>query len=179
MNRILVGSLWILALARAASGQSLLGMGEAGRTPAAPPPVVPVVAAPGLDVDSLAIPGRITLVDFWATTCLPCRKKLPYLEALARRQPSFVLRPIQLDDPDDPDDPGDPVQDWWDAPVFLRLSQQADARGHTMAGIPWLRIYDETGVLRLSGPEASEWVDAQIRLHVDPRYGTRAAEPVP
>ena len=40
----------------------------------------------GLTGDSItiAMPGRVTLVDFWATWCKPCVKSMPELDALYR-----------------------------------------------------------------------------------------------
>jgi thiol-disulfide isomerase/thioredoxin len=49
------------------------------------------------DVVSLT-PGKVHVIDFWATWCNPCLKALPKLDALARRYPELVVLAINIDD---------------------------------------------------------------------------------
>jgi len=45
--------------------------------------------------------GKIVLVDFWATWCLPCRKTLPELAKLDKkyREKGLVILGLSIDDP--------------------------------------------------------------------------------
>jgi thiol-disulfide isomerase/thioredoxin len=43
-------------------------------------------------------PGRITVVDFWATWCNPCLRSMPHLDQLARKHPEIDVLTINLDD---------------------------------------------------------------------------------
>lgn len=55
--------------------------------------------------------GKITLLNFWATWCPPCRRELPGLARLADRladEPRFQLIPVACDD-EDPDTLGPAV----------------------------------------------------------------------
>ena len=46
-----------------------------------------------------AAPGRITVVDFWATWCGPCLRALPGLDQFARAHPDVDVIAVNLDDP--------------------------------------------------------------------------------
>ena len=43
--------------------------------------------------------GKLTVIDFWATWCGPCRASLPGLDAIARRHPEITVLAVNLDDP--------------------------------------------------------------------------------
>ena len=77
-----------------------------------PPPGVTVVAVgepmPPLTLNALAgpsetvpVPGRATLINYWASWCGPCREELPLLEAMANDGGAngVAVRTIALDDP--------------------------------------------------------------------------------
>ncbi|HEX4451169.1 MAG TPA: TlpA disulfide reductase family protein [Kofleriaceae bacterium] len=44
-------------------------------------------------------PGRVTVVDFWATWCGPCLRAMPHLDRFARSHPNVDVLTINLDDP--------------------------------------------------------------------------------
>jgi thiol-disulfide isomerase/thioredoxin len=43
-------------------------------------------------------PGRITIVDFWATWCGPCLRSMPHLDMIARAHPEIDVLAVNLDD---------------------------------------------------------------------------------
>ena len=53
-------------------------------------PDVPYTADGGAETTLAASNGRVRLVNFWATWCVPCREEMPELEALARDRPGDV-----------------------------------------------------------------------------------------
>ncbi len=46
-------------------------------------------------------PGRVTVVDFAASWCVPCWKSLPHLEALAQSHPDIQFLVVSVDDRED------------------------------------------------------------------------------
>lgn len=55
-----------------------------------PAPDVPYTGGDGQETTLPASNGRVRLVNFWATWCVPCREEMPELEALARDRPGDV-----------------------------------------------------------------------------------------
>jgi thiol-disulfide isomerase/thioredoxin len=79
----------------------------AGQEPHAPaiPEELPKIALPDLDGKVRALSdwsGRPLLINFWATWCEPCRREVPLLRALKRKQTGLGLEVvgIAIDSPD-------------------------------------------------------------------------------
>jgi len=75
-----------------------------------------------VDIQKHCIPGKITIVDFYADWCGPCRQAGPILEECVNKDPDLVLRKIDI------------VK--WSSPV----SQQFG-----LHGIPYIQVYDGRG----------------------------------
>jgi thioredoxin 1 len=93
----------------------------------APPsmePPVKVVSDGGreVDVERLLVAGRVTIVDFYADWCGPCRRLSPMLEEMATRDSDLFLRKIDI------------VR--WGTDV---------ARQHGIERIPNMRVYNRSG----------------------------------
>ena len=42
--------------------------------------------------------GKITVIDFWATWCVPCIKLGPIIEELAEKYPDITIGKLNIDD---------------------------------------------------------------------------------
>jgi len=66
------------------------------------PDVIPrysYVSLDGAPVDADSLRGRVVLVNFWATWCLPCRAEMPALESMYQRHrdAGFVIVGLAVD----------------------------------------------------------------------------------
>ena len=127
-----------------------------------------------LFTDAALRAGEVTLVNYWASWCAPCRVEHPHLEALADE--GIAIHGINYKD--DPDK----------ALAFLAelgnpyATLGADSGGRTaldwgLYGVPETYVVDGTGtvVLRFAGPLTSEVVERRIRPAI---AEARAAAPV-
>jgi cytochrome c biogenesis protein CcmG, thiol:disulfide interchange protein DsbE len=95
-SRILVLLPLIAFLALAALFLYRLGAGDPSRLPSAlighPVPTFDLPAIPGLERDGKPVPGlsnatfqgAVTLLNVWASWCVPCHEEAPFLEQLSR-----------------------------------------------------------------------------------------------
>jgi thiol-disulfide isomerase/thioredoxin len=93
-----------------------------------------VVSNGGQEVNlaSLLVPGKVTVVDFYADWCGPCRQLSPHLDRLAREDPDVNVVKVDI------------VK--WNTPV---------TRQHNIRSVPNLRVYDRTG--RVVGSPTSDF----------------------
>lgn len=119
--------------------------GSSGAAAAPPAKVLSLNSEPGAMVDvekSLAI-GFITVVDFWADYCAPCKTIEAELMAGIADFPDIVVRKVDVG-------PGD----------------SDVAKAYKLGGLPHLRIFDRKGRLRyqLVGDDAHEAAAAAKKL---------------
>ena len=104
--------------------------------------------------------GKVVLVNFWATWCVPCRAEMPAIDAFykAHRDQGLVVVAISLDDPADL------------AQVKLAMSRlsfptalisQTQAKGYgRLWRMPLTFVVDREGILRRNAWKAAPKIDA-------------------
>src|SRR3954467_7617778 len=93
--------IWVLVAVATASVVGLAVLQGRRPSPALPSKPVPTIALPLLGGGHSRLPeGKVTVVDFWATWCAPCRYSMPKVQQLWREyQPRGVeLYSVDTDD---------------------------------------------------------------------------------
>ena len=111
---------------------------DAARAKAAAPQIekIRIISNGGQQVDlpSLLAEGKVTIVDFCAEWCGPCRQLGPRLEQLTQNEPDVVLLKIDIEN--------------WSTPVVQQFG---------IRSVPNVRVFDRTGKQR--GDATSDFSD--------------------
>lgn len=105
--------------------------------------------------------GRVAIVNFWATWCVPCRAELPLLDSFQRRHRADGLTVVAV-----AMDAGAPLGRLRQATAgfampVVPVSAVRMARRDVPNGLPVTRIYDRRGTLRFdSARDGQGTIDA-------------------
>jgi len=146
---------WVLA-GVAAAGMILQGVWVAqhpelvrpmARGDRAPGFTLPTIGARGrLGARVALAPGKVTVIDFWASWCGPCLASLPHLDAFAKAHPEVTVYAISIDD--NPQDARD-VFDQKGYSVTLLADDHETSDRYGVTTIPHTVIIDREGNVRL------------------------------
>jgi thiol-disulfide isomerase/thioredoxin len=124
------------------------------------------IGKPGEAVELVPVPGKVTIFDFWATWCEPCKTLEPALVEIARKYPDVVaIRRVDALD--------------WDS--------EAVAKYLTPGGfnLPHLKVFDPSGKMVLEKgaepgklDELIEAVRKTVELHAQPQSQPQPQPPV-
>jgi thiol-disulfide isomerase/thioredoxin len=138
-----------------------------------PPGALPDVACAALDGPAKHLVGdwrgRVVVLNFWATWCIPCVAELPALDRLAGAEADFAVLAVSADRAG-----ADVVSPFLKAHGIAHLTTLLDphmevGRAFGVAGFPTTLVIDASGRLRgrLEGPTDWAAAAAAIRAMVD------------
>lgn len=165
---------WSLETVRHAARLFLLPVRAAEALPPGreAPPLLPPLALPDLAGQLQALrttPDEVTVLNFWATWCVPCLKELPELVALHHQwRPHGVhVVGVAIDSGDAADVRTFATRHGMDYAVLM--GTQAWARTHFgLFGLPVTLVVDRQGQIRqrLLGPQTGAQFEAAIRPYL-------------
>lgn len=122
--------------------------------------------------DSVAVPGgyegHVTLVNIWATWCLPCREEMPSMQELyaAYKDRGFRIAAVSIDD-------GDPavvqkfVQEFGLTFDILHDRRTAIQQSYQTTGVPESFLLDRDGMIVKRVIGAVDWNSAENRALIE------------
>jgi thiol-disulfide isomerase/thioredoxin len=127
-----------------------------------PAPALPsrALVAPGVDAAQLR--GHVTVVNFWASWCHPCRKEAPQLERFQHHLGTARL--VAIDTGDNAADARRFAKRYaWHFPL-LRDADGTVATRFNVPGLPTTFVLDTRGriVKQLSGPQTTQSLSAAV-----------------
>ena len=155
-GRAAVGAALVAAAVGCAApgpGRAREGAGVEARAPlvGSPGPAIerPVVAGDGrgAQLDWSSLRGHVTVVDFWATWCWPCRQSMPYLQALADRDPA-ALRVVGVSEDDTEASIPEFARRYAVRFPLVWDDDRGIAQAYRVTGLPTTVVLDPDGVVR-------------------------------
>ncbi len=101
-----------------------------------------------LDLKSLPVRGKTTVVDCYSQYCPPCMRLAPLLEQLAAKRPDLVIKKVNIQRPE--------VSGHidWQSPLAKQMG---------LRSIPHFMIFDQKGKLTSEGQSATKQVVAWLQ----------------
>jgi cytochrome c biogenesis protein CcmG/thiol:disulfide interchange protein DsbE len=134
----------LIAAVMLTRGARALANAELGK----PAPTLVVNELNGDTFDLSAQHGRVTIVNFWATWCAPCRKEMPALDAFYRQHHAQGLDLIGVSD-DRPHERSEVVKvmQSFSYPAAMLDDAESDGFGDPTA-LPVTYVVDANGIVR-------------------------------
>ena len=143
--------IWVLVAVATASVVGLAVVQGRRASPALPTKPVPKIALPLLGGGQAQLPeGKVTVVDFWATWCAPCRYSMPKVQQLWREYQPRGVELYSVDTDDAAPDRDQQVREFLSRngltfPVVLDDGTASGAFG--VASLPTMLLVDQSGTV--------------------------------
>jgi len=136
-------------------------------------PAFTVTTLDGRPMSDSTLRGRVVLVNFWATWCLPCRAEMPLLQAMAYRHDSAGLVVLGLSvDCDSPETVRQFLTERSISYPVAMVGRETETAFGGVQGYPTSVLLDRTGRVRYKvlGPLAMASLEPAVRrlLHEVP-----------
>lgn len=94
---VVLGGAWTWA-GRVPSGDESVGAGTVAPQPGFVAPEIELTTIEGIPLSLVDLEGKVVVLNFWATWCLPCRAEMPALERtwLAWQEQGLVVVAVNL-----------------------------------------------------------------------------------
>ena len=115
--------------------------------------------------------GELTLVNFWASWCAPCREEMPLFENMFRQssQAGFVVIGIALDSPDK----AQPMLDSMDITYPILYAEETgmsimESVGNPQGLLPYSLLLDKNGEVidqvlgQIHQQQITDWIDSYL-----------------
>jgi cytochrome c biogenesis protein CcmG/thiol:disulfide interchange protein DsbE len=143
----------------------------------APGLVVPEVEGQTFDLSTLR--GKVVIVNFWATWCVPCREEMPILEAFYRAHHGQGLEVIGLSmDRSRDREAVRKLMQSVSYPIALASDAKVNGFGAVRA-LPVTYVVDETGTVRASLASDKPLTEKRLEDVVLPLLSTQDTTPAP
>jgi thiol-disulfide isomerase/thioredoxin len=124
-----------------------LALGSSGAWAGAVADVNPNNPGETLDLNSLLVKGKTTVIDFYSPFCPPCVRLAPLMAKLAKKRPDLAIKKVNINRP------GVNGIDWGSP-----LAQQYQIRQ-----VPFFMIFNPQGQPVAQGREATEMVERWLK----------------
>jgi peroxiredoxin len=119
----------------------------------------------GDEVDLAGLRGKVVLVNFWATWCVPCKQELPDIDAVQHRYTNAGFSALGVDNRE----PAATVSSFAaKTPVSFPLlldPGNAVANAYRLLGLPTSYLLDRDGIVRAIHP--GPWSRKELQAAVD------------
>jgi len=124
-----------------------------------PAPAIRAALLDGTVFDSAQHPGKVIVLNFWASWCKPCREEMPALDAYyrAHRAEGLELIAVSIEDAADLVKIRHAMKDF-SFPAALAANARTDGYGR-VSRLPLTFVIDRRGVLRLDGFKLAKAMD--------------------